>query len=188
MESLYAIHTTTEVTMNSPNHTNSIAEEFNMQSKRGHDIRTIKSSELYQTACITPGRPATPDLFEATRESKRSWETTKMVWRIELETHIIESDPSRVPVSERIRDIYETKASRYYHSACDTPGRPCTPDVMEHARKSKNVWGFIIRTWRDGLHRHARNNHVDHSILLLTVVIKQPYPPEVRNAHPYIFE
>ena len=44
-----------EVTMNSPNHTNSIAEEFNMQSKRGHDIRTIKSSELYQTACITPG-------------------------------------------------------------------------------------------------------------------------------------
>ena len=172
MESLYAIHTTTEVTMNSPNHTNSIAEEFNMQSKRGHDIRTIKSSELYQTACITPGRPATPDLFEATRESKRSWETTKMVWRIELETHIIESDPSRVPVSERIRNTCETKASRCYHSACETPGRPCSPDVLEHARKSKNVWGIIIRTWRDGLDRHARNNNVDHSILQLTVVIK----------------
>ena len=168
MESLGAIHTPPEVTLNSPNHTNSIAEEFTMQAKRGHDIRTIKSSELYQTACITPGRPATPDLFEGIHESKRSWETTKMVWRIELETHIIESDPSWVPVSERIRDIYMTKASKRYHSACETPGRPSTPDVLEHARKSKNVWGVIIRTWRDGLDRHAPNNNVDHSILQLS--------------------
>ena len=147
MESLGAIQTTPEVTVNSPNHTTSVAEEFTYQSKRGHDIRTIKSSELYQTACITPGRPATPDLFEGIHESKRSWETTKMVWRIELETHIIESDPSWVPVSERIRDIYETKASKRYHSACETPGRPSPPDVFEHARKSKNVWGLIIRIW-----------------------------------------
>ena len=119
-----------------------------MQSKRGRDIQTMKSSELYQTACSTPGRPATPD-YGGIHESKRSWETTKMVWRIELETHIIESDPSRVPVSERIKDIYETKASKRYHSACETPGRPCTPDILEHARKSKNVWGFIMTLARD---------------------------------------
>ena len=89
MESLGAIQTTPEVTANSPNHTTSVAEEFTYQSKRGHDIRTIKSSELYRTACRTPGRPATPDLFKGIHESKRSWETAKMVWRIELETHVL---------------------------------------------------------------------------------------------------
>ena len=89
MEYLGALQTTPEVIVNSPNHTNTVAEEFTMQSKRGHDIRTIKSSELYQTACRTPGRPAIPDLFEVIHESKRSWETTKMVWRIELETQIL---------------------------------------------------------------------------------------------------